>query len=38
MQKTVKPATPEEAEELAKKAVGDYLSACRVNNPPPSSF
>ena len=24
------PATPAEAEELAKKAVGDYLSACRI--------
>lgn len=24
------PATPEEAEELAKKAVGDYLTACRI--------
>lgn len=23
-------ATPAEAEELAKKAVGDYLTACRV--------
>ncbi len=25
------PATPAEAEELAKKAVGDYLTACRMN-------
>lgn len=24
------PATPAEAEELAKKAVGDYLTACRM--------
>lgn len=24
------PATPDEAEELAKKAVGDYLTACRM--------
>lgn len=24
------PATPAEAEELAKKAVGDYLTACRI--------
>ena len=24
------PAKPEEAEELAKKAVGDYLTACRI--------
>lgn len=30
-----KPATPDEAEELAKKAVGDYLTAChmQVNDP-----
>jgi len=28
---TVNPATPAEAEELAKKAVGDYLTACRMN-------
>lgn len=28
-----KPATPDEAEELAKKAVGDYLTACRLQNP-----
>ena len=27
---TDKPATPAEAEELAKKAVGDYLTACRM--------
>lgn len=26
------PATPAEAEELAKKAVGDYLTACRMHN------
>lgn len=25
-----KPATPAEAEELAKKAVGEYLTACRM--------
>ena len=24
------PATPAEAEEMAKKAVGDYLTACRI--------
>lgn len=24
------PATPAEAEDLAKKAVGDYLTACRL--------
>lgn len=30
---TTKPATPSEAEELAKKAVGDYLSACRMDKP-----
>lgn len=28
-----KPATPAEAEELAKKAVGDYLTACRMQTP-----
>lgn len=28
---TPKPATPAEAEELAKKAVGDYLTACRMD-------
>jgi hypothetical protein len=27
---SMKPATPAEAEELAKKAVGDYLTACRI--------
>ena len=27
------PATPAEAEELAKKAVGDYLTACRMDTP-----
>lgn len=26
------PATPAEAEELAKKAVGDYLTACRMDS------
>lgn len=30
-----KPATPAEAEELAKKAVGDYLTACRLSSPDP---
>lgn len=30
-----KPATPAEAEELAKKAVGDYLTACRIDKPDP---
>lgn len=30
-----KPATPAEAEELAKKAVGDYLTACRLASPDP---
>lgn len=29
------PATPAEAEELAKKAVGDYLTACRLASPDP---
>ena len=27
-----KPASPAEAEELAKKAVGDYLTACRMTD------
>lgn len=27
---SAKPATPSEAEELAKKAVGEYLTACRI--------
>lgn len=27
-----KPATPAEAEELAKKAVGDYLHACHMTH------
>jgi hypothetical protein len=26
------PATPDEAEALAKKAVGDYLTACRMSD------
>jgi len=30
-----KPATPAEAEELAKKAVGEYLTACRMASPDP---
>ena len=30
-----KPATPDEAETLAKKAVGDYLTACRLSIPDP---
>lgn len=28
-----RPASPAEAEELAKKAVGDYLTACRIASP-----
>lgn len=28
-----KPASPTEAEELAKKAVSDYLNACRMTDP-----
>lgn len=28
----MRPATPDEAEELAKKAVGDYLTACRLKS------
>jgi hypothetical protein len=27
------PATPAEAEEIARKAVGDYLTACRMTDP-----
>ena len=27
-----KPASPAEAEELAKKAVGDYLTTCRMTD------
>lgn len=30
-----KPATPAEAEELAKQAVGDYLTACRMADADP---
>lgn len=30
MTDTKTPATPAQAEELAKKAVGDYLTACRM--------
>jgi hypothetical protein len=30
-----KPATPAEAEELAKKAVGEYLTACRLADADP---
>lgn len=33
-----KPATPAEAEELAKKAVGDYLTACRLAGPDPEAM
>lgn len=29
---STKPATPAEAETLAKKAVGDYLTACRMTD------
>lgn len=29
------PATPAEAEELAKKAVGEYLTACRMSSADP---
>ena len=29
------PATPAEAEDLAKKAVGDYLTACRMSSADP---
>ena len=33
-----KPATPAEAEELAKKAVGDYLTACRLASADPEAM
>ena len=32
MSTTKPPASPAEAEELAKKAVGDYLTACRMTD------
>lgn len=32
------PATPAEAEELAKKAVGDYLTACRMASADPEAM
>ena len=32
---STQPATPAEAEELAKRAVGDYLTACRMASPDP---
>lgn len=32
-----KPATPTEAEELAKKAVGDYLTACGMQSIDPEA-
>lgn len=35
---SAKPATPAEAEELAKKAVGDYLTACRLTSPDPEAM
>lgn len=34
-QKPRQPATPAEAEDLAKKAVGDYLTACRMASADP---
>lgn len=34
-QKQPAPATPDQAEELAKKAVGDYLTACRMASADP---
>lgn len=33
-----KPATPAEAEALAKKAVGDYLTACRLASADPEAM
>ena len=35
MTEAKKSATPAEAEELAKKAVGDYLTACRMASADP---
>ncbi|MEY5099461.1 MAG: hypothetical protein RJA36_2180 [Pseudomonadota bacterium] len=32
------PATPDEAEQIAKKAVGDYLTACRLSHPDPEAI
>ena len=32
------PATPAEAEKLAKKAVGDYLTACRMASADPMAM
>lgn len=32
------PATPAEAEALAKKAVGDYLTACRLASADPEAM
>ena len=31
-------ATPDQAEELAVKAVGDYLTACRIGSPDPEAI
>lgn len=38
MPEAKKPAMPAEAEELAKKAVGDYLTACRLASPDPEAM
>lgn len=38
MTEAKKPATPAEAEELAKKLVGDYLTACRLASPDPEAM
>ena len=35
---STKPATAAEAEQLAKKAVGDYLTACRMANADPEAM
>lgn len=37
-QHSAKPAGPDEAEELAKKAVGDYLTACRLASADPEAM
>lgn len=38
MRSPPKPATPAEAEELAKRAVGDYLTACRLASLDPEAM
>jgi hypothetical protein len=38
LERMQKPATPAEAEALAKKAVADYLTACRLSSPDPATM